>query len=206
MTQILSARSEKKRQQIVEAAGELFVQQGFATTSMDEVAQRAGVSKQTVYAHFGSKDELFTHCIERKCVVSELLPSALAGEDPRQVLLEFTQRFAEMIRSEEAIYVYRLCVSQAETHPTLSERYFEAGPAKVLKVLADYLTSLERAGVLTLDNPTVAAGQLLLMARGMCHLRLELGLEVRETDAERHQRVTQMVDFFLRGYGFQPRR
>ncbi|MBY6186099.1 TetR/AcrR family transcriptional regulator [Marinobacter hydrocarbonoclasticus] len=203
MTQPLSTRSERKREQILEAAGQLFVQQGFITTSMDEVAQQAGVSKQTVYAHFGSKDELFTHCIERKCVVNELLFSGLTGSNPRNVLMDFIGRFVEMINSEEAVYVYRLCVSQAETHPDLSQRYFEAGPAKVIGTLAEYLKSLHEAGVLTLDDPQIAAEQLLLMCRGIGNMRLALGLPMDQDDAACHQRVTQSVDLFLRGYGYQ---
>ena len=62
-------RSEQKRLQILEAAMELFCGQGFPNTSMDEVAKLAGVSKQTVYSHFGSKDELFVASIESRCVV-----------------------------------------------------------------------------------------------------------------------------------------
>ncbi|ADN76883.1 transcriptional regulator, TetR family [Ferrimonas balearica DSM 9799] len=203
MTQNLTARSEKKRRQILEAAGQLFVQQGFITTSMDEVAQQAGVSKQTVYAHFGSKDELFTHCVEQKCITNELLPTALSGDDPRQVLLDFTARFVEMINSDEAVYVYRLCISQAETHPELSERYFEAGPAKVIGAVAEYLATLSDNGLLKIDDPVLAAEHLLLMSRGMVNMRKSLGLTIEESAAQRHQRVIQTVEHFLRGYGWQ---
>ncbi|MBP7665126.1 MAG: TetR/AcrR family transcriptional regulator, partial [Shewanella sp.] len=58
-TQLPLSRSEQKRQQVLVAAIDLFCRQGFPHTSMDEVAKLAGVSKQTVYSHYGSKDELF---------------------------------------------------------------------------------------------------------------------------------------------------
>ncbi|MBY5922061.1 TetR/AcrR family transcriptional regulator [Ferrimonas balearica] len=203
MPQTLSTRSERKRQQIMEAAGQLFVHQGFITTSMDEIAQHAGVSKQTVYAHFGSKDELFTHCVEQKCATNDLLPTGLSGDNPRQVLLEFMLRFAEMINSDEAIYVYRLCVSQAETHSDLSQRYYEAGPAKVIGAVGDYLATLAAKGILQMDDPMLAAEQLLLMGRGAGNMRRALGLPVDETEAECRHRIAQTVDLFLRGYGFR---
>ncbi len=202
MPQTLSTRSERKRQQILEAAGQLFVQQGFITTSMDEIAQQAGVSKQTVYAHFGSKDELFTHCVEQKCITNDLLPTGLSGDNPRQVLLEFMTRFVEMINSDEAIYVYRLCVSQAETHTDLSQRYYDAGPARVIRAVADYLGTLAAKGILTVDDPMLASEQLLLMGRGASNMRKALGLPLGETAAAIRHRITATVDLFLRGYGF----
>ena len=60
-------KSEEKRQQIIEASTCLFSELGFAQTSMDKIAKKAGVSKQTVYSHFGSKDELFVNAISSKC-------------------------------------------------------------------------------------------------------------------------------------------
>lgn len=62
------SRSEQKKQQVLVAAIDLFCRQGFPHTSMDEVAKQAGVSKQTVYSHYGSKDDLFVAAIESKCV------------------------------------------------------------------------------------------------------------------------------------------
>ena len=54
----LSPRAQAKRRQITDAARALFLSQGFARTSMDAVTAEAGVSKQTLYAYFASKDEL----------------------------------------------------------------------------------------------------------------------------------------------------
>ena len=59
-------KSEAKAEAILHAASELFLSQGFQGTSMDAVAKRAGVSKQTVYSHFANKEELFKACIGAK--------------------------------------------------------------------------------------------------------------------------------------------
>ncbi|GAA5188950.1 TetR/AcrR family transcriptional regulator [Ferrimonas gelatinilytica] len=203
MIEAQRTRSEQKRQQIVAAASSLFMQHGYLSTSMDEVAQQAGVSKQTVYAHFGSKDDLFTYCIESKCVVATRIPDTLEGQDPQQVLTEFMRAFSEMIHSEEALYVYRLCVTQAESHPELSRRYFEAGPLRVQRVLADYLAKLQRSGKLSLPDPMLAAEQLLLMGRGMRHLACELGLPCEESQRKSEQRLSSAITLFLSGYGYQ---
>ena len=72
------SRSEQKREQILLAAKELFCEQGFPNTSMDEVAKLAGVSKQTVYSHFGCKDDLFVASIESKCIMHGVNDEMLA--------------------------------------------------------------------------------------------------------------------------------
>ena len=59
-------KSDLKRQSILEAAAGLFLEHGFSQTSMDLVANTAGVSKQTVYSHFNNKDALFSAVIELK--------------------------------------------------------------------------------------------------------------------------------------------
>ena len=65
-------KREEKRKLIIAAATDLFSELGFAQTSMDKIAKKAGVSKQTVYSHFGSKDELFGGAISRKCISHNL--------------------------------------------------------------------------------------------------------------------------------------
>ena len=52
-------RKEARPGELLAAALELFVEKGFAATRVEEVAQRAGVSKGTVYAYFPSKEKLF---------------------------------------------------------------------------------------------------------------------------------------------------
>ncbi|MBP7656876.1 MAG: helix-turn-helix transcriptional regulator, partial [Pseudoxanthomonas sp.] len=64
-----------KRAAILEAAKQLFAREGFNGVSMDQIAAEAGVSKLTVYSHFGDKDALFAAAVQAKC--AEMLPDAL---------------------------------------------------------------------------------------------------------------------------------
>ena len=68
-------RSEKKRLAILDAARRLFVQDGYELTSVDAIAARAGVSKRTVYDHFGDKERIHSAVLEQ---VTELMMSRLA--------------------------------------------------------------------------------------------------------------------------------
>ncbi|QYJ74150.1 MULTISPECIES: TetR/AcrR family transcriptional regulator [Shewanella] len=201
MTSIQSSspsRSEQKRSAILEAAIALFCAQGFPNTSMDEVAKKAGVSKQTVYAHFGNKDDLFVASIECKCDVHEIAPEMLADvAHPEQVLLQFASRFGDMIVSEEALTVYRACVSQSETHPEVSRLYFAGGPSRILAMLSDYFSRVEATGAFRFGDVRHAAIRLCLMLYGERRLMLELGLPLQETDSERARYLADTVKMFL---------
>ena len=74
-------KSEAKAEAILGAAAELFLAQGFQGTSMDAVAKRAGVSKQTVYSHFANKEELFKACIGAKVAGYGFDSAAMVDDD-----------------------------------------------------------------------------------------------------------------------------
>ena len=71
-----------KQEQILHAAGDLFLDLGFENTSMIKVAEAAEVSKQTIYSHFGSKEELFTAVINCKCVEHQITPELFNADSP----------------------------------------------------------------------------------------------------------------------------
>ncbi|AZG72626.1 TetR/AcrR family transcriptional regulator [Shewanella livingstonensis] len=199
--QIPLSRSEQKRAQILESAIELFCHQGFPHTSMDEVAKHAGVSKQTVYAHFGSKDDLFVSAIESKCVVHQLTDNALIDASrPQQVMLLFAQQFGEMIVSKEAMTVFKTCVAQAETHPEVSRLFYDAGPKHVLGLIRNYLKKVNELGEYFFENPHESAVRLCLMLFGELKLRLELGLEIEDLHATRQQYLQDTAEMFLRAH------
>lgn len=73
---------EVRRRQVLDAAVAVFSEQGFQAASMDAVAARAGVSKPSVYAHGGTKEELFTACLRRESDRLLRTVSAAASRDP----------------------------------------------------------------------------------------------------------------------------
>ena len=194
-------RSELKRAQMLESAITLFCGQGFSTTSMDEVAKHAGVSKQTVYSHFGSKDELFVAAIEARCVVHQITDDLLTDStQPEKVIVEFSRHFGKLIVSEESMTVFKTCVAQAETHPEVSKLFFEAGPKHILGLIKDYLSKVNQHGVYQFDNPHECAVRLCLMLFGELKMRLELGLDVGDLMARREDYIIDTAKLFLRAH------
>lgn len=124
-------KSEKKRFNILQSAIQLFIEQGFDNTSMDQIAQKAEVSKQTVYSHFGNKEELFSAAIESKCLSHHLAADDFREFDcPQSALLIIASRFHELLQTREAVQIYRTCVAQAENRAQLASLFLPKAPSR----------------------------------------------------------------------------
>ena len=195
-------KSDEKRQQILETASDLFLTKGFHETSMDDIADIAGVSKQTVYSHFNRKEDLFVTVIQRRCASHNLSPSLFTSQRPcRDVLMEMSQHFVELVMNEGAVKLLRTCVGGAEIHPDVAQMFYRAAPQEVTAMLADYLARQTALGVLQVDNPQNAARQLLFMLKGDAHLRTLLNLPVTQTQDELNEYLASCVEVFIKAYG-----
>lgn len=194
-------KSASKNAQILEAASKLFVDQGFDGVSMDAIAAAADVSKQTIYSHFGGKEELFSQVVANKCVAYELSEEFLDPERPiRGMLEEIGMRFLKLLLSREALAVHRLLIESGDRHPSLAQRYFQAGPERMITLVSGYLRGQSRRGRFAVTDFRAAASQWLFMVKGEAHMCSVLHLPV-DTDPE-HMRghVLRCVDVLLRAY------
>ena len=190
-----------KRAAILDAAKRMFVQHGFEGVSMDQIAADAGVSKLTVYSHFGDKEALFAAAVKSHCEQS--LPSALfepAPEVPlRERLMAIARAFYAMITSPEAIAGHRmLCTPQLANTP-LSQMFWDAGPRRVQVGLASLLQRRIEAGELEIPDVPRAAAQFFTLLKGEPHAQMVFGCCPNgAVDAESH--LAASVDLFLRAY------
>ncbi len=197
------SKSEEKGRQILEAAGCLFMREGFEVVSMEQVAKEAGVSKQTVYSHFGNKEALFSAAIASRCIAHQLSDEDLDSDRPvAEFLRELAQRFSDLITSDAGIAINRVCISEAaKDRSRVSELFWEAGPERLFAVLSDYLRRQVAAGRLRIDNIDFAASQFLHMIKADAHMRGVLGLPNEEELAELPAYLDSCVEVFMRAYG-----
>jgi TetR/AcrR family transcriptional repressor of mexJK operon len=194
-------KSELKRQQILDAAIELFIEKGYAKTSMDLIAKNADVSKQTVYSHFGNKDELFFAAIEFRCESLQLLEIAtLDFSDVRSILITIARRFSQFVTSKEACAVHKICSFESNTYPQVSDIYYQAGPMKLISQLADLFKELNDRNVLAINNSWQAAIQFLNIMKGELWMQVEFNVKERISLEEADKYLCASVDFFIRGY------
>jgi TetR/AcrR family transcriptional regulator, mexJK operon transcriptional repressor len=132
---------EDRLAELLDVAAEVFLAEGFAGASTNEIARRANSSKETFYSRFPNKESLFTAVIERrmKSVLEEvttLLPREAPMED---TLREFGSRFLRTVLSEKQIRLIRLISMESSRFPALGELFFQLGPKRGQAFLADYL-------------------------------------------------------------------
>src|SRR5579863_9095161 len=176
-TTIPQTGREGKREAILEAARKVFMEVGFGTTSMDTIAAEAKVSKQTVYNHFGSKEELFAamvrYYVDQKLTV---FSEAAKSGKPEETLRTIAHQFLDHGAAEQRVAMYRILMAEAQRFPELGDIFYSAGPAVVRKYLADYLAEQHARGILRVDNPMLTAEQFFGMLNG-CQLKAQLGIE-----------------------------
>ncbi|WP_101759816.1 TetR/AcrR family transcriptional regulator [Oceanicoccus sp. KOV_DT_Chl] len=194
-------KSEQKRQQILDAACNLFLKEGFEGVSMDAVAKSADVSKQTVYSHFGNKEELFSASVEFECDKHEINDQLFDPERPvEQVLLELATHFTDLLLSEQAIRLHRICVASTDQRSTIAELFWSAGPVKLKARLSHYLKQQVERGTLSIPNIDFAAQQLIFMLKGEYHHRRIFGLSDGKPEAELPAYLQSCVTLFLSAY------
>ena len=195
-------KSQAKKDQIHQAAIELFIRHGYEGTSMDNVAQAANVSKQTVYSHFDNKRELFNSAILKLCDAMGLPADLDVEQRPLETLLnEIGRRFLTLLVSDEAIRLYRLVVGQAGNHPEVGRTFYETGPRTFIGRLAALLEQRAARGEIEVPEPKIAAAQFFAMMRGELHMRVALGVQKRIDRKALELYVADCADVFIRGHG-----
>lgn len=196
-------KSKEKRQQILQAAEDLFTRHGFEGVSMDLVAEQANVSKQTVYSHFQSKEKLFSATISQACEANMLSAAFIDEHAPcEEMLLEIARRFIHLLLSRGAIQIYRLAVGNAEQHPHLAQLFYQAGPQHTVRTVADYLARQQEIGTLNITNPHQAACQFLSMLEGDMVIQAMLNVSnALEESAQVEDYLKSCVALFVRAYG-----
>jgi AcrR family transcriptional regulator len=195
------------RAEILEAASELFLRDGYANTSIDAVIEKVGGSKRAIYSHFGGKDDLFAAMMAGLSEQAlQAIPTAEehALEDVRASLVTFARAVMRVLMDPRTIALHRLVVAEAGRMPVLAETFLQYGPGRATSGLTQLLERWARSGLLDVPEPKEAAEHFIGMLRDDSHLEVVLG--VRKPLGERAQRtrVERAVDIFLDGVGPRP--
>ncbi|MBB3160233.1 TetR/AcrR family transcriptional regulator [Rhizobium laguerreae] len=157
-------RSERKQAAIVGAAAEVFLNTGYAGASMDEIASRSGVSKQTVYKHFSSKEALFVAVLtqmmgEADIAVHTGLPQVENRAQLEAYLLDYAIRQLTIVLTPGLMQLRRLVIAEAQRFPELAKLLYARGPARALEVMGSAFEQLASKKLLQFSDAMVAASQ-----------------------------------------------
>jgi TetR/AcrR family transcriptional repressor of mexJK operon len=199
-------RSARKRRAILEAATTVFLNNGYLGTSMDEIAARAGVSKQTVYKHFADKERLFVEIVTNTvneisdAVYEEVLNLADSG-DIEADLRDLARRLLEGVMQPRLLQLRRLVIGEASRFPALGRTFYERGPGRTIAALATAFERLAARGVLQLEDAELAAAQFnwLIMSAPLNQAML-LGSDEPPPPADLKRHADSGVSVFLAPY------
>lgn len=189
----------ERRQRLCEAAAAVFLRDGYAAASTDEVARIAGMSKRTLYQVFPSKAALF-----EETIAATLAPIALAtdldGEpDLRRALTSILVTAASHLLAERQMGIYRLVIGERRCSPELAEATHRVLTSRGSSALERRITAEAAAGRLRLANPVAAARMLYGMVLGSAQIRLLLGVRQSLEASEITTLAEEAVRLFLDG-------
>src|ERR671937_1109022 len=187
--------SHENRERVLRAATSSFLALGYRS-SVERIARRAGVAKQTVYHHFPSKDALFKEGARdlAKIVLFEL---EAEPDDVRAGLLRFATAYRKRVLSAQGIAMFRTLVAEIPRFRTLAKAVYAGSAGEMVRRLAAYLRKAMDAGRLRRDDPQFAAELLLSMLAGHDRIKRIYGVLSSPHDA---RRTARLVDCFLRIY------
>jgi TetR/AcrR family transcriptional regulator, regulator of autoinduction and epiphytic fitness len=193
------ALSAIKNQQIIDAALAEFLAHGFHGARMDAIAERANVSKRTVYKHFDGKDALFTHMVT--VMRAGFRDAATLPYDPAQPVTEQLRQIAEaegaLYTSKPFMKLVRLLVSEASRDRSLAALFPSDEPDG--GALAHFLSEANRHGALRIPDPALAASQFKDLLKGQSFWPAVIGQPVTGK-SDMAAIIKQALEMFLARY------
>ena len=194
-------KAEQIEGQILDIAQDLFFTQGYGATSIEMIAQKAGISKRTFYHRFKDKSDIFRSVVHR--VIERLRPPDTAGLFEGQTLEKILERLAQVLLqaalSPHALALQRMMLAEATRFPKLALAVNQQGARQeAIKLIADLLTHETRAKRLNVSKTSFAAEQFLQMVVSS-PLRRALGLRKPMSPHELKAWAHDTVHLFLNG-------
>ena len=193
-----------KREQILDGAKRVFMEQGFEAASMNDITRAAGVSKGTIYVYFENKEDLFGDMIEReRRKLTETVRHALDSDQPLdKALHDFGMLFATHMTADQTIRAMRMVIAANHRLPKLCSRFFSASAINPVSVLQDYLDRQVAAGIVVSDDTAQAAKQFIeLTTVGLFKPRIFGSMEDVPPRATIEKNVASALRVFLAAYG-----
>ncbi|MCD2171765.1 TetR/AcrR family transcriptional regulator [Rhizobium sp. C4] len=174
--------AKSKRDRILEAAATVFCQDGYTGASIDAVATKAGVSRQTIYNHVGDKDGLFKDVVAaltEKSAANFLLLMEDFPERPENLEAELTAFSARLLnhvtQNKTSRWLLKLAENESGRYPELFTVWREFGSGRKRSMVAAQLSQLALNGYLEFDDAALAARQYLALLTAEWRTEFQLG-------------------------------
>jgi TetR/AcrR family transcriptional regulator, mexJK operon transcriptional repressor len=192
--------ASERGERILAAANQLFLEKGFAETSLNDVIRLSGGSKATIIEQFTNKAGLFAAVIESQAVnLAEHLPPATQEQSPDQVLQQYGETILQFYLQPAALLAYRGIVAEGAKHPDIARAFYLRGHEHVVEPIAKQLRAWHTHGVIANVNFHDEADRFTHMLRNGLYEQSLLGIRQRATKAGIRKQVAGAVRVFLAG-------
>jgi len=191
-----------RREAILAAAFELFLEKGYDATTLSDIVGRSGGSLATLYEMFEGKPGLLRALVSDRCSqISDTIDQAVnSHKAPRQALREIAEYMFDKIIDPNGIALFKAALAQ----PELGRKLYEAGPANGQAKVAEYLAIQSKDGHLNIDDPTFAAQLFFQMMFGHFHQQLLFGVPVTLTATDKAHHFDKVLTAYFKIYGPTP--
>lgn len=197
--------AQDKREEILDVAASFFLAHGYAGSSVSAMARQSGISKESFYRYFSSKEELFMAVIEQELQEYNRNLSQLSEhwdeEDLRESLLKFAATLLSVLMSERTQAARRLVFNEIGRAPEIGRHYFRIGPSLAYAILEEFF-SLHRAE--TRFEPRMLSRAFTALVLHELMLERSCGVRKNLSAAEIAELTTPIVDQFLDAYFTPP--
>lgn len=188
-----AARGERRRLELIHIAEDVFLERGYADATMDDVAQRAGASKATLYKFFGSKEGLFAASVHQHVPMSISGPDDDPNGNVHDRLIAWGHGVIEMIATPRTVALYRVIVSEVTRAPELGRLFHDSGPAEAERAVAALIRQGVAHGELDCDDPEILADLFVSMVLGSWLRMALVGIICPRPGEEQVKRAVDMV-------------
>ncbi len=192
---------EETRAVILDAARDEFAASGYAATSMESVARRAGVSTKTLYRLIPNKAALFeaiiTDGIDR--FVSRIRLRGCENGDIECALRDALIACGELILDGPVIGLLRMVIGEGDKFPEITDTFYNKAIKRTESTLANWLRAHAERGMIEIDDATEAAGILLGMLAFQPQRAVMLGHRPAPSRKELERRAAVVAKLFLKG-------
>jgi AcrR family transcriptional regulator len=194
-------RGEIRRSAILDAATEVFLENGYGGATIDLVVERAGASKGTVYSFFGGKDGLFAAIVQERVerILAAFGDPEVVHSDVRHALTHIAQRYMEVAMAPDAVGLWRLIIAEGTRFPELARTFYQLGPDRTHAHLAGMLLVWRARGLIRLDDPQRAAAQFFDSVGGDLHRRAMAGILPKNLRVAIQRSIDHAVQIFWNG-------
>jgi len=191
----LLGEAERYRERVLAATAAVFLEQGFARASTNEIARRAQTSKQTLYTLFPTKADLFVGVISKHTdqLFARHMDYIESSKAPREALTDMGRMMLRMFSAPEFLALYRILVAETHNFPDLARDLWSGCVDRGYGLLAEYLKSRRLGG----PDYGKSSAQFISLVLGDFVINAMLNPDLELSERAVRSRVRQAVEDFL---------